>query len=145
MYFAETPNISWTARVITGRYLDRLERCDLKRKIALRRSTVELLFTADASLLQTESSSTRVIREALVTAATCRTSGHSRSTPRHLGPSPATHREVGKGFLIASDIDSLGDTDRFVGLIEHGADMAPRSSGSGWRRFSVLPFSPANG
>jgi hypothetical protein len=43
-----------TARVISGRYLDRLERRNGKWKIALRRSIVELMFTADASLLQTE-------------------------------------------------------------------------------------------
>jgi len=43
-----------TARVISGRYIDRLERRDGKWRIALRRSTVELAFTADASILQTE-------------------------------------------------------------------------------------------
>ena len=42
-----------TARVISGRYIDRLERRDGEWKIALRRSTVELMFTADASILQT--------------------------------------------------------------------------------------------
>jgi hypothetical protein len=43
-----------TARVISGRYIDRLERRDGIWKIAVRRSTVELMFTADASLLQSE-------------------------------------------------------------------------------------------
>jgi len=43
-----------TARVISGRYIDRLERRDGRWKIALRRSTVELAFTADASILQSE-------------------------------------------------------------------------------------------
>jgi hypothetical protein len=43
-----------TARLISGRYLDRLERRDGEWKIAVRRSTVELVFTADASLLQTQ-------------------------------------------------------------------------------------------
>ena len=43
-----------TARVISGRYIDRLERRDGKWRIALRRSTVELALTADASILQTE-------------------------------------------------------------------------------------------
>jgi hypothetical protein len=42
-----------TARVISGRYLDRLERRDGAWRIAVRRSTVELVFSADASLLQT--------------------------------------------------------------------------------------------
>jgi hypothetical protein len=41
-----------SARVISGRYLDRLERRDSEWKIAVRRSTVELMFTADASMLQ---------------------------------------------------------------------------------------------
>jgi hypothetical protein len=43
-----------TARVINGRYIDRLEKRDEEWRIALRRSTVELIFTADASLLQTD-------------------------------------------------------------------------------------------
>ncbi|WP_019926150.1 nuclear transport factor 2 family protein [Nocardia sp. BMG111209] len=41
-----------TAQIITGRYLDRLERRDDEWRIALRRSTVEAMFTADASALQ---------------------------------------------------------------------------------------------
>ena len=41
-----------TATVMCGRYLDRLERRDGVWRIALRRSTVELAFNADASLLQ---------------------------------------------------------------------------------------------
>ena len=44
-----------TARVISGRYLDRLERRNGEWKIAVRRSTVEVVFSADASLLQTAS------------------------------------------------------------------------------------------
>jgi ketosteroid isomerase-like protein len=40
-----------TARVINGRYIDRLERRDGVWRIVVRRSTVELMFTADASLL----------------------------------------------------------------------------------------------
>jgi SnoaL-like domain len=43
-----------TARVISGRYIDRLEKRDGEWKIAIRRSTLELVFTADASLLQSE-------------------------------------------------------------------------------------------
>jgi hypothetical protein len=43
-----------TARVISGRYIDRLEKRNGEWKIALRRSTVELMFTADASGLQSE-------------------------------------------------------------------------------------------
>jgi hypothetical protein len=43
-----------TARVISGRYLDRLEKREGEWKIAVRRSTVELMFTADASSLQTQ-------------------------------------------------------------------------------------------
>jgi hypothetical protein len=46
-----TPDAT-TATVMCGRYLDRLERRDGAWRIALRRSTVELAFTADASLLQ---------------------------------------------------------------------------------------------
>jgi hypothetical protein len=41
-----------TATLINGRYLDRLERRDGTWKIALRRSTLELMLTADASVLQ---------------------------------------------------------------------------------------------
>lgn len=41
-----------TAQFISGRYLDRLERRDGAWRIALRRSTVEVMFTADASVLQ---------------------------------------------------------------------------------------------
>ena len=37
-----------------GRYVDRLERRDGVWRIAIRRATVELAFTADASLLQSE-------------------------------------------------------------------------------------------
>lgn len=40
------------AQVITGRYLDRLERRDGRWRIAVRRSTVEAMFLADASVLQ---------------------------------------------------------------------------------------------
>lgn len=38
-----------TARVISGRYIDRLEKRDGEWKIAVRRSTAELMFTVDAS------------------------------------------------------------------------------------------------
>ncbi|WP_106401461.1 nuclear transport factor 2 family protein [Actinocorallia populi] len=41
-----------TAQFISGRYLDRLERRDGQWRIAVRRSTVEVMFTADASVLQ---------------------------------------------------------------------------------------------
>jgi len=41
-----------TATLLNGRYLDRLERRDGTWKIAVRRSTLELLLTADASMLQ---------------------------------------------------------------------------------------------
>jgi hypothetical protein len=41
-----------TASFISGRYLDRLERRDGVWRLALRRSTVEVMFTADASVLQ---------------------------------------------------------------------------------------------
>ncbi|MET7782254.1 MULTISPECIES: nuclear transport factor 2 family protein [Streptomyces] len=41
-----------TAQLMSGRYLDRLERRDGTWRIAARRSTVELALTADASLLQ---------------------------------------------------------------------------------------------
>ena len=42
------------ATMMCGRYVDRLERRDGAWKLAVRRATVELAFTADASLLQTE-------------------------------------------------------------------------------------------
>lgn len=42
-----------TAHLMSGRYLDRLERRDGTWRISVRRSTVELALTADASLLQT--------------------------------------------------------------------------------------------
>ncbi|MQY27325.1 nuclear transport factor 2 family protein [Nocardia aurantia] len=41
-----------SAQVITGRYIDRLERRDGHWRIAVRRSTVEAMFAADASVLQ---------------------------------------------------------------------------------------------
>jgi hypothetical protein len=41
-----------TAQFISGRYVDRLERRDSRWRIALRRSTIEVMFTADASVLQ---------------------------------------------------------------------------------------------
>lgn len=41
-----------TAQFISGRYLDRLERRDGHWRIAVRRSTVEIMFTADARALQ---------------------------------------------------------------------------------------------
>jgi ketosteroid isomerase-like protein len=41
-----------TATLLNGRYIDRLERRDGTWKIAVRRSTVELMLTADASMLQ---------------------------------------------------------------------------------------------
>jgi hypothetical protein len=43
-----------TARLIAGRYADRLERRDGQWKIALRRSTVDILMTGEASLLATD-------------------------------------------------------------------------------------------
>lgn len=44
-------NDGTTAQFISGRYIDRLERRDGQWRIALRRSTVEVMFTADASVL----------------------------------------------------------------------------------------------
>src|SRR3546814_20093868 len=41
-----------SARLISGRYIDRLERRDGVWKIALRRSTVDVLLSGDASILQ---------------------------------------------------------------------------------------------
>lgn len=41
-----------TAQFISGRYLDRLERQSGRWRIAVRRSTVEVMFVADASVLQ---------------------------------------------------------------------------------------------
>lgn len=41
-----------SARLISGRYIDRLERRDGVWKIALRRSTVDVLLAGDASILQ---------------------------------------------------------------------------------------------
>ncbi len=40
------------AQFISGRYIDRLERRDGQWRIAVRRSTVEVMFIADASVLQ---------------------------------------------------------------------------------------------
>jgi hypothetical protein len=45
---------SRTAQFISGRYLDRLERRDGQWRIAVRRSTVEVMFVADASVLQSK-------------------------------------------------------------------------------------------
>jgi hypothetical protein len=41
-----------TSRLISGRYIDRLERRDGEWKIALRRSTVDMLIAGDASILK---------------------------------------------------------------------------------------------
>ena len=41
-----------TAQFISGRYIDRLERRDGQWRIAVRRSTVEVMFLADAAVLQ---------------------------------------------------------------------------------------------
>ena len=41
-----------SAQFISGRYIDRLERRDGDWRIALRRSTVEAMFVADASVLR---------------------------------------------------------------------------------------------
>lgn len=41
-----------TAQFISGRYIDRLERREGEWRIALRRSTVEVMFVADASVLE---------------------------------------------------------------------------------------------
>jgi hypothetical protein len=43
-----------TATVMCGRYVDRLERRDGEWRIAVRRATVELAYTADARLLQSK-------------------------------------------------------------------------------------------
>jgi len=43
-----------TCRMLNGRYLDRLERRDGKWVIALRRCTVEVVFRADASIMQSD-------------------------------------------------------------------------------------------
>jgi len=43
-----------TATLISGRYIDRLERRDGTWRIAVRRSTVELMLTADASMLHSQ-------------------------------------------------------------------------------------------
>lgn len=40
-----------TARLLAGRYADRLERCDGEWKIALRRTTADVVMTGDASLI----------------------------------------------------------------------------------------------
>jgi hypothetical protein len=43
-----------TARVLSGRYLDRLEKRDGTWRIAVRKSTTEVAFVADASILKAE-------------------------------------------------------------------------------------------
>ena len=45
-------NDGQTARMISGRYLDRLEKRNGKWKIALRRTTVDVLLSGDASILK---------------------------------------------------------------------------------------------
>jgi hypothetical protein len=56
-----------TARIISGRYIDRMERRDGVWKIALRRSTLDLLLAGDASILKApifiEQGYTRAIRD----------------------------------------------------------------------------------
>lgn len=43
-----------TARLLSGRYVDRLERRDGEWKIALRRCTVEVIMQADASIIKSD-------------------------------------------------------------------------------------------
>ena len=43
-----------TARIIAGRYVDRLERRDGAWRIALRRTTVDVMLAGDASMLQSQ-------------------------------------------------------------------------------------------
>ena len=43
-----------TGRLISGRYVDRLERRDGEWRIALRRSTVDVMLTGDASMLSAQ-------------------------------------------------------------------------------------------
>jgi hypothetical protein len=43
-----------TARVLTGRYVDRLEKRQGAWRIVVRRSTAEAAFTADASIVETD-------------------------------------------------------------------------------------------
>lgn len=43
-----------TARLLCGRYIDRLEKRDGAWRISVRRTTVEVAFTADASILQAD-------------------------------------------------------------------------------------------
>ena len=43
-----------TATLLNGRYIDRLERRDGEWRIALRRSTAEVVLTGDASMLQSQ-------------------------------------------------------------------------------------------
>ncbi len=43
-----------TARLLAGRYIDRLERCDDEWRIALRRCTVEVIMKADASIIASD-------------------------------------------------------------------------------------------
>jgi hypothetical protein len=49
---ADAPTARAAATVMCGRYVDRLERRDGRWRIAVRRATVEVAFTADARLLQ---------------------------------------------------------------------------------------------
>ncbi len=70
-----------TAQFITGRYIDRLERRDGQWRIAVRRSTVEGMFIADAGCCNRRSSPTRA----------------TLSHPGSLGSvlrSPAVHRHA---------------------------------------------------
>ncbi len=54
MYWCVFSTMMESPHAISGRYIDRLEKRDGEWKIALRRSTVELMFTADASGLQSQ-------------------------------------------------------------------------------------------
>ena len=44
-----------TCRLLNGRYIDRLERVDGKWRIALRRCTIDVVLSADSSIMQTDS------------------------------------------------------------------------------------------
>lgn len=81
-----------TARILAGRYLDRLERRDGQWRIALRRCTVEVGLTADASVMNTDYLRDMGFLKGLRTKADL-----SYQRPLSLDETPAGHRWESNG------------------------------------------------
>jgi hypothetical protein len=108
-----------TARFINGRYLDRLEKREGVWRIAVRRSTVEVMATADASLLKSQLFRIRVTRGVSEMTVICRMYGHSQSTRRLPASGSASevvivaevHRGTHPGYTLGHPTGPQRDVD----------------------------------